>query len=180
MFSYVIGQSLCLEWSGFYWFYRSWVLDDAGIYSHFPCFDVEVYSCHRRCRNLSGFRQSLSYASTSMTHSNRERVLDKARYTSGLIAGLSASRLLLRRCIGVSFSNTVWSAWWVLCRNMRILFGRSVQPQLSQTLWCFVRGLSFIARIVQKVFFVLLRLLHLVSVLLRFPRDPCKCSKLHD
>lgn len=83
-------------------------------------------------------KQSGSYTSSSMIHSNRFSVLDRARYISGLSAVLSTSSVLLMRCIGVSSWYSVCSALCTFSFRFTVLFGRRLPPNDSGILWCTV------------------------------------------
>ena len=85
-------------------------------------------------------KQSGSYTSSSISHSNRLSVLDRARYMSGLSAVLSTSSVLLILCIGVSSWYTVCSALWTFSFRFTVLFGRRLPPKDSGILWWIVNG----------------------------------------
>ncbi len=88
-------------------------------------------------------KQSGSYTSSSISHSNLLSVFDRARYISGLIAVLSTSSVLLILWIGVSSWYTVCKARWTFSFKFTVLFGRRLPPNDSGILWCTVIGCRY-------------------------------------
>ncbi len=85
-------------------------------------------------------KQSGSYTSSSMIHSNSLSVFDRARYMSGLSAVLSTSSVLLILWIGVSSWYSVCSALCTFSFKLTVLFGRRLPPNDSGILWWIVNG----------------------------------------